>query len=119
MDAFIAKCDELGLDAMIDMMNVEYPLKVLRALKKIPSVVILHRGVDEERDNKEKQLPMHEIRRIKGNYNIMIAMAGGDTIREVQSSIFNDADIVVVWKSFYQSSNNTAQLAQEFLQRIK
>ena len=119
LNAFIQKCEELGLDAMIDMMNVEYPLAVLRQLKKQPRVVILHRGVDEERFNREKQIPLHEIRRIKGNYNLLIAIAGGDTLREAQRSIFNDADIVIVWKSFFQKSKDTANLAEEFLKEIK
>jgi bifunctional enzyme Fae/Hps len=119
LNAFIAKCEEYGLDAMIDMMNVDFPLSVLRALKKVPPVVILHRGVDEEKFNREKQIPLHEIRRIKGNYNIMIAIAGGDSLREVQSSIFNDADIVVVWKSVYQKTTDTLDLVSGFLKAIK
>ncbi len=119
LDAFIAACQERGLDAMVDMMNVPFPLTVLRALKHQPEVVILHRGVDEEAFNQEKQIPLHEIRRIKSNYNIMIAIAGGDTIREVQRAIFNDADIVVVWKSFYAASSETRHLAQQFLDEIK
>lgn len=120
LNAFIQKCEDLGLDAMVDMINVEYPLSVLRQLKKLPRVVILHRGVDEERFNKEKQIPLHEIRRIKGNYNdILISVAGGDTVKEVQRAIFNDADIVIVWKSFYQSSKNTAVLVRQFLKEIK
>lgn len=119
LDTFIAECDRYGMDAMIDMMNVEFPLSVLRALKKPPRVVIIHRGVDEERLNREKQIPLHEIRRIKGNYNMMIAIAGGDTLREVQRSIFNDADIVVVWKSVFQKTSDTASLVEGFLKEIK
>ncbi|HHE64929.1 MAG TPA: hypothetical protein ENL09_02795 [Bacteroidetes bacterium] len=119
LNAFIQNCEDLGLDAMIDMMNVEYPLSILRQLKKLPRVVILHRGVDEERFNKEKQIPLHEIRRIKSNYDILIAVAGGDTLREVKRAIFNDADIVVVWKSFFQSTKETAMLAEQFLKEIK
>ena len=104
---------------MIDMMNVEYPLSVLRALKKVPPVVIIHRGVDEEKFNQEKQIPLHEIRRIKGNYNIMISIAGGDTLREVQRSFFNDADIVVIWKSVFQKTDDTVALIEGFLKEIK
>jgi bifunctional enzyme Fae/Hps len=119
LDAFIEKCEEYGLDAMIDMMNVDFPLNVLRQLKKIPEVVVLHRGVDEEAFNPEKEIPFHEIQRIKSNYDIMIAVAGGDTFEEARRAIFNDADIVVVWKSFYESSADTAKLAQEFLKEIR
>lgn len=119
LNAFIASCERYGMDAMIDMMNVEFPLTTLRALKKQPRVVILHRGVDEERDNKQKMLPLHEIRRLKGAYNTMIAVAGGDTPREVQSASFNDADIVVIWKSVYEQHADTLALVEGFLKTIK
>lgn len=119
LNAFIQNCEDFELDAMIDMMNVEYPLSILRQLKKLPRAVILHRGVDEETFNKEKQIPLHEIRRIKGNYDILVAVAGGDTLKEVQRAIFNDADIVVVWKSFFQSATDTSKLAEEFLKEIR
>lgn len=119
LNSFIEQCEAHDLDAMIDMMNVEFPLSVLRALKKVPPVVIIHRGVDEEKFNREKQIPLHEIRRIKGNYNIMISIAGGDTLREIQRSIFNDADIVVVWKSVYQETSETVLLVEGFLKEIK
>ena len=103
---------------MIDMMNVDDSLSVLKKLKKLPNVVILHRGVDETEITKGKQLPLYQIKQIKGNYNIMVAVAGGDTIKEIQSAIFNDADIVVVWKNFYQASSDTAELALDFLKQI-
>lgn len=117
LNAFIEACQEMHLDAMIDMMNVEFALSILRQLKKLPQVVIVHRGVDEE--TAKAPIPYHEIARIKGQYDVFIALAGGDTIQEVQRAIFNDADIVVVWKSFYQSTNETAKLAEEFLKEIR
>jgi len=119
LDAFIENCEKAGLDSMIDMMNFEFPLNVLRQLKKPPQVVILHRGVDEETFNPEKEVPFHEIQRIKSNYDIMVAVAGGDAFDEARRAIFNDADIVVVWKSFYKSSAETAKLAEEFLKEIR
>ena len=119
LNSFIAECENLGIDAMIDMMNVEYSLNVLRRLKKQPAVVVLHRGVDEEIFNREKQIPYHEIQRVKGNYDIMLAIAGGDTPREVQRALFNSADIAVVWKNFYTATGDTVALAQEFLRQIK
>ena len=119
LDTFIEKCENYNLDSMIDMMNVDFPLRILRQLKKVPQVVILHRGVDEEAFNPEKEIPYHEIQRIKSNYDIMIAIAGGDTFQEAQRAIFNDADIVVVWKSFYKSTTETANLAEQFLREIR
>lgn len=118
IDAFIENCESLGLDAMIDMMNVNKPYQILRKLKKLPRVVILHRGVDEEKFS-DKPLPIHLINKIKGAFNVMISVAGGDTSREIQSSVFNGADIVVLWKNFYRPSADTAELAEEFLKQIK
>lgn len=118
IDAFIENCEKQGLDTMIDMMNVDKPYQILRKLKKLPKVVILHRGVDEEKFS-DKPLPIHMINKIRGTFNVMISVAGGDTSREIQSSVFNGADIVVLWKNFYQATANTAEIAQQFLQQIK
>jgi bifunctional enzyme Fae/Hps len=119
LDIFVASCEASGVDAMIDMMNVEFPLATLRALRRQPRVVILHRGVDEERDNKQKMLPLHEIRRIKGAHDMIIAVAGGDTPREIQSAAFNDADIVVIWKSVFERNEKTLDTVESFLKSIK
>ena len=119
IDAFIAHCKELGVDSMIDMMNVEFPLGVLRELKELPEVVILHRGVDEEDYNREKQVPYHEVQRIKSQYDIMIAVAGGDTISEVQTAIFNDVDIVILWRDFFQSDGEIVKITEQFLKEIR
>ena len=119
INAFIAACKENEIDSMIDMMNVDQPYRVLAKLKKLPDVVILHRGVDEESYNKDKPLPYIQINKIRSTFNVMLSMAGGDTIREVQRAIFNGVDIVVVWKDFYNSSDESEDLAVEFLKEIK
>lgn len=119
INTFIATCSSLEMESMVDMMNVEQPIKVLRKLKKPPDIVVLHRGVDEEMFNPGKPVPYIQINKVLSSYNVMISIAGGDKIREVQSAIFNGADIVVVWKDFYQSTGETATLAEEFLKEIK
>lgn len=119
LNAFVASCEKYSVDSMIDMMNVDQPIKILRKLKKLPRVVILHRGVDEEAYNKDKPIPYLQINKVRASYDVLISIAGGDTIREVQRAIFNDANIVVVWKEFYKSSLETGRLAEEFLKEIK
>ena len=119
INAFIDACKKRGVDSMVDMMNVEQPVKILRKLKKLPDVVILHRGVDEETYNKNKPIPYLQINKLRGTFDVKISIAGGDTVREVQRSIFNGADIVVVWKEFYTQSQDTTKLAEEFLKEIK
>ena len=100
------------------MMNVDKPYQVLRKLKKLPVVVMLHRGVDEE-EYSDKPVPIYQINKIKGAFNTLVSIAGGDTLREIQSAVFNRANIVVVWKNFYQASDDTSKLAKEFLAKIK
>ena len=119
LNAFILACEKVGMDAMVDMMNVDQPVKILRKLKKLPRVVILHRGVDEETYNKDKPIPYVQINKIRSSYDLMVSIAGGDEIREVQRAIFNDANIVVVWKGFYSAAGDTGKLAEEFLRVIK
>lgn len=114
---FIEACKDVGLDSMVDMIGVEQPFKILRKLKKLPTVVILHRGVDEE--TVDKPIPYLQINKIRSSFDVLISIAGGDQIREVQRAIFNDANIVVVWKNFYTPATNTGQLAEEFLKEIK
>ncbi|MDD2807405.1 MAG: hypothetical protein PHW95_02715 [Patescibacteria group bacterium] len=116
---FITTCKDVGIDSMVDMMAIDSPVKVLRRLKYLPTAVILHRGVDETSDNKTKSLPINQIAKLKGSFNVMISIAGGDTAREIQSSIFNGADIVVVWKDFYNSDQPTAEIAKNFLANIR
>lgn len=120
INEFIQKCENSKIDSMIDMMNVEFPFEVLQKLKKLPRIVVLHRGVDENERNREKQIPHEQIHRIKGTYgNVMISVAGGETPRDVIRTFFNDADIAIVWRSFYENPRNTADLAQEFLKLVR
>ena len=115
IDEFIKNCKSVELDSMIDMMNVPFPFEVLQKLKKLPTIVVLHRGVDEP----EKQIPYQQIHQIKGTYNIFISVAGGETSKETRRAIFNDADIAVVWRYFYENPEKTAELAKEFLKEIR
>jgi len=117
---FVKNCAAQKIDSMVDMMNVPFPFEVLQKLKKLPDIVVLHRGVDERLRNHEKQIPLDQITRIRGAYgNVLISVAGGETTREVVSDFFNGADIAVVWQTFYEKPEETASLAMDFLKLIK
>jgi len=113
---FIKECKRQNLDSMIDMMNVDFPLRVLRELQDLPDVVLLHRGVDEE---KEKELPFFEIQRIKNFYDIMVSIAGGERLEDVRSAYFNEADIVVLWKVFSEKDPFLEEKIKKFLREVK
>lgn len=118
VNQFILECQRVGIDSMVDMMNVEFPFEVLGRLSQLPNIVVIHRGVDEA-SNQEKEIPFHHIQRIKETYDVLISVAGGESFREAGQAIFNDADIAVVWKQFYDKPEQMAELATEFLREIK
>jgi bifunctional enzyme Fae/Hps len=118
LDEFVSACRVNNLDAMIDMMNVESSIAVLKKLNNLPEVVVLHRGVDETEKSQGKMIPFYQINQIKGNYNLLVAVAGGDTSQEIQSAVFNGADIVVVWKDF-MAGGGVRAIAESFLKEIK
>lgn len=119
IDQFIIQCRQLGIDSMVDMMNVEFPFEVLQKLKKMPDVVVLHRGVDERIINREKSIPYNEIERIKGAYDVLISIAGGETTKEVSRTFFNGADIAVVWQAFFDDPTKTKEIAAQFLEPLE
>lgn len=120
INEFIKECRKAGIDSMVDMMNIEFPFEILQKLKKLPTVIVLHKGVDENEMNRGKQIPHNQIHRIKGTYgNVLISVAGGETPRDIIRTFFNDADIAVIWRSFYEAPEHTADLAREFLKLVK
>lgn len=118
IDQFIQECRKSGIDSMVDMLNVEFPFEVLGKLRELPTVVVMHRGVDEAL-NPEKEIPFQHIQQIQSTYDVLISVAGGESFREAGRAIFNDANIAVVWKIFYEKPEQMAQLAQEFLKEIR
>lgn len=119
IDYFIENCRQHGLDSMVDFIGIPEPVKILRKLRKMPQVVVLHRGVDEESFDRNSPIPYIQINKIRASFDVRISIAGGDTIREVQRAAFNGADIVVVWRDFYNPNSDTGLLAQQFLAEVK
>lgn len=117
IDNFIQISRNLGLDSIIDMINVENPILILRKLKNIPDIIILHSGVDELKTNK-KQIPYYQIQKIKGNYDLLVAVSGINTFEEVEKAFFNDADIVILWKQFFYYNLEMIDFTKRILDKI-
>jgi len=124
IDLFIARCEELGMDSMIDLLNIDKVMRVLWHLKKPPSVAVIHRGRDEE-SRFGALIKYKQVSKIKGKYDIMISAAGGVDLREARSAMFNGANIVVAnivnpgdpWAGI-PSNTNIAEMAEKFLQML-
>ncbi|HNT29415.1 MAG TPA: orotidine 5'-phosphate decarboxylase [bacterium] len=92
---FVNECKKQGIGSVIDMINVVNPMKVLWHMNVIPDMVYIHRGRDEE-SAYGKIIQYKEIAKIKGKWDITVGAAGGIDKKELQSAIFNGADVVVV-----------------------
>jgi bifunctional enzyme Fae/Hps len=125
VERFIVACESLGVDSMVDMLGVADPLGVLRPLvRHAPSVVILHRGRDEE-STRGKVIGYRHVKRVKSKFDVLISAAGGVDLKEAQTASFNGANIVVVnvvepgqqWAGL-SSSDDVENLAVKFLESI-
>ena len=95
LNCFIAACRRLEMAAMVDMLGVTDPLRVLMQLRLPPDVVVLHRGRDEE-STRGKVIQYRHVTRVRSKFDTLISAAGGVDLREARSAIFNGASIVVV-----------------------
>ncbi|KKP87053.1 MAG: 3-hexulose-6-phosphate synthase [Candidatus Roizmanbacteria bacterium GW2011_GWA2_35_8] len=125
LQIFVDSCKKLGIISVIDMMNNQNPLKTLWKSNVVPAVVFIHRGRDEE-NAFGKILQYKDVAKIKGKWDIEVGVAGGIDERELQSAIFNSADIVVVnivqpgspWKGIVFDENFNTSL-QRFLRFVE
>ncbi len=125
LDLFVARCNELNMISMIDMLGVKDPLRVLMRMKNPPDVVVLHRGRDEE-STRGKLIQYRHVNRVRSKFNVLISAAGGVDIKEARSAIFNGANIVVVnlvrpgdpWTGI-STDADVGSMAREFLATIE
>lgn len=125
LNLFIARCGELGMNSMIDMLGVNDPLKSLRQLRRPPEVVVLHLGRDEE-GTRGKMIQYRHVNRVRSKFDVLISAAGGVDLKEARSAIFNGANIVVAnlvkpgdpWTGI-STETDVAEMAQQFLATIE
>jgi len=103
LDAFIHEAKRLGIYAVVDMLNVEDPIKKLKPLKEFPDVVILHRGIDEETGRTIGLELIQELRRTFKDKRFLIAVAGGIVPETAKEALEKGADIIIVGRYVTQS----------------
>jgi bifunctional enzyme Fae/Hps len=113
MDSFIAEAARLGILSMVDMMGIPEPAKLLKALRRLPDGIILHRGIDAESAG-----AAHDFKKIVDIKNefplLLIGVAGGmddNAAREARSS---KADILIVGR-FVTGARNPEDAANKVL----
>ncbi len=113
IDKAIEEANKTGIYAIIDMLNVDKPENVLKALKKKPDIVELHRAIDVE----ETEHAWGDIASIK-KYTKLVAVAGGIRQDNIDEALKAGADILVVGRAI-TASRDIEGAARMFLEGLK
>ena len=114
IDKFIYEAKRLGIHPIIDMMEVADPLKVLKSLVELPEVVILHRGIDEEKTGKTRWELIKEIKEAFKDKKLLFAVAGGIDPSTARHALESGADILIVGRYITQS-RDVERACREFI----
>lgn len=115
LKAFIYEAKRLGIYAVVDMLNVEDPIKKLKMLKEFPDVVILHRGIDQETGRTIGLELIPEMRQAFKDKRFLIAVAGGIVPEIAKEALEKGADIIVVGR-YVTQSKDIERAVREFLE---
>jgi bifunctional enzyme Fae/Hps len=105
LNAFVHEAKRLGIYGVIDMLNVEDVLAKLRALKDLPDIVILHRGIDQESGRSCGLERIQMIRKAFPGKKFLIAVAGGIVPETAKEALAQGADILIVGRYITQSKD--------------
>jgi bifunctional enzyme Fae/Hps len=115
LDSFIHEAKRLGIYAFVDMLNVEDPLQKLGAMKELPDVVILHRGIDQETGRSSGLERIQLIRQAFPNQKMLIAVAGGIVPETAKEALQKGADILIVGR-YVTQSKDIERAVRDFLE---
>ncbi len=118
IEKFILETRKTGIYSVIDMLNVEDPVALIKDLASrgaAPSIVELHRAID----NEGSEYDWGNIGAIKeaAGGNLLVATAGGIRQHVVKTALASGADILVVGRAI-TASKNIKNTAEQFLEEI-
>lgn len=114
IEKFIEECKKVGALSLMDTLNMQNPVDVLRRLKVKPDIVEIHRAIDVE-DEAYAWGNIKEIREVCGE--VLIAVAGGIRLNTVEAALRAGADIIVVGRAITGAKDVTGA-ARAFLQKM-
>lgn len=116
IEKFIEECKKVGALSLMDMLNVQNPVEVLKKLKVKPDIVELHRAIDVEHSEKAQWGNIREIKKACNN-KVLVAVAGGIKLNRVGEALKSGADILVVGRAITAAKDVTGA-ARAFLREM-
>lgn len=119
IEKFIEEARKVGIYSIIDTLNVESPAKLIASLKVKPDIVELHRGIDTEGKGAEHAWGnIHDIKKAAGGRKLLVAVAGGVKVENVDMALKGGADILVVGRAITNAKDIEGE-SRRFLQAMK
>jgi bifunctional enzyme Fae/Hps len=115
LEKAISEARKVGIYSIIDMLNVQNPVKIVEKLKAKPDIVELHRAIDTE-DTAHAWGDIAAIKKAAGG-KLLVATAGGIRVNVVKDAIKAGADIIVVGRAI-TASKDVAHAADEFIEKL-
>jgi bifunctional enzyme Fae/Hps len=118
IEKFVKENRKTGVYSVIDMLNVENPVALVRELKDLnalPEVVEMHRAIDAE-NTEYNWGDIKEIKKVAGS-KMLVATAGGIRQHVVKEALKSGADIIVVGRAI-TASKNIKNAAEQFMEEL-
>lgn len=115
LDSFVGEARRLGIYGVVDMLNVDDPLKKLKSIKEFPDVVILHRGIDQETGRSHGLEIIPTLRETFKDKKFLIAVAGGIVPETAKEALAKGADIIIVGR-YVTQSRDVEHAVRDFLE---
>ncbi|KXS44006.1 MAG: 3-hexulose-6-phosphate synthase [Methanolobus sp. T82-4] len=110
----IEEAHKTGIYAIMDTLNCDDPVAVLKQLDVLPDVVELHRGIDIE----ETEHAWGNIDEIKAlSPKLLVAVAGGVRINTMPAALKAGADVLVVGRTI-TNAKDVRQVAEKFIEGL-
>jgi len=118
LELAINEARKTGIYSIVDMLNVSDPLAILKKLSILPDVVELHRAIDME-GNAHKWNNIPAIKALaKEGRRLLVAVAGGIRVDNIDEALTAQADIVVVGRAITRSKD-VRDTTEQFLAGLK
>ncbi len=115
LEKAIAETKKTGIYSVIDMLNVDDPVKVIKSLAIKPDVVELHRAIDAE-GSAHAWGNIAALKKAAGG-KLLVATAGGIRVNVVKDALKSGADILVVGRAI-TASKDVHSAAETFLEEL-
>lgn len=113
IENFVDEARKWGMYSFMDTISVHDPLVVLRQLKELPDVVILHRAIDVEL---KARIGFDSAKKVK-ELGPLVAVAGGIKPRMVGDALKNGADVIIVGR-YITRAKDVRRAVGEFLELL-